>query len=105
MKGGLNNIMRKAQQMQSKISEIQEKIGEEEFEASTGGGVVTATVNGDQEVLGVDIDPEVMDPEDTEMVELARKLTEAINKSGQKTTTLEDGANVTTGTTPVTPSE
>ena len=85
MKGGLNNIMRKAQQMQSKISEIQEKIGEEEFEASTGGGVVTATVNGDQEVLGVDIDPEVMDPEDVEMLE--EMITGAVNQALEKAST------------------
>ena len=82
MKGGLNNIMRQAQRMQSKISDIQEEIGEEEFEASTGGGVVTATVNGNQEVLSVELDPEVMDPEDVEMVE--EMITGAVNQALEK---------------------
>ena len=82
MKGGLNNIMRQAQRMQSKISDIQEEIGEEAFEASTGGGVVTATVNGNQEVLSVELDPEVMDPEDVEMVE--EMITGAVNQALEK---------------------
>lgn len=82
MKGGLNNIMRQAQRMQSKIAEIQEEVGEQEFEASTGGGVVTATVNGKQDVLGVEIDPEVVDPEDVEMLE--EMITGAVNQALQK---------------------
>ncbi len=69
MKGGMNKLMQQAQQMQAKIKKIQEEIGEKTFEASTGGGVVTAKVNGKQELLEVDIDPEVLDPEDAEMVE------------------------------------
>ncbi len=69
MKGGMNNLVRQAQQMQSKIAKVQEEIGEKTIEASTGGGVVTATVNGKQELLELSIDPEVLDPEDVEMVE------------------------------------
>ena len=86
MKGGLNNIMRQAQRMQSKISEIQEEIGEEEFEASTGGGVVTATVNGNKDILGVDIDPEVMDPDDAEMLEemIVGAVNQALDKAEEK---------------------
>lgn len=67
--GGLNNIMRQAQRMQSKISDIQEEIGEQEFEASTGGGAVTATVTGNKEIVSVDIDEEAVDPDDVEMLE------------------------------------
>lgn len=86
MKGGLNNIMRQAQRMQSKISEIQEEIGEEEFEASTGGGVVTATVNGNKEILDVDIDPEVLDPDDVEMLEemIVGAMNQALQKAAEK---------------------
>lgn len=69
MKGGMNNLVRQAQQMQSKINKVQEEIGEKTIEASTGGGVVTAKVNGKQELLEVNIDPEVLDPEDVEMLE------------------------------------
>jgi hypothetical protein len=69
MKGGMNNIVRQAQQMQKKISKVQEEIGEKKIEASTGGGVVTAVVTGNQELLEVNINPEVVDPDDVEMLE------------------------------------
>ncbi len=69
MKGGMNNLVRQAQQMQSKIGKVQEEIGKKTIEASTGGGVVTAKVNGKQELLEVKIDPDVLDPEDVEMLE------------------------------------
>lgn len=69
MKGGMNNIVRQAQQMQKKISKVQEEIGEKKIEASTGGGVVTAVVTGNQELVEINIDPEVMDPEDVELLE------------------------------------
>lgn len=69
MKGGFNNIVRQAQQMQGKIAKIQEEMAEKKVEASTGGGVVTAVVSGDQQLLELNIDPEVVDPEDVEMLE------------------------------------
>lgn len=84
--GGLNNIMQQAQRMKSKISEIQEEIGNEEFEASTGGGVVTATVNGNKEIIDVDIDPEVLDPDDVEMLEemIVGAMNQALQKAADK---------------------
>lgn len=69
MKGGFNNIVRQAQQMQAKIGKVQDEMADKKIEASTGGGVVTAVVSGDQELLEVKIDPEVVDPEDVEMLE------------------------------------
>ena len=69
MKGGMNNLVRQAQQMQAKIARVQEEMGEKTVEASTGGGVVTAKVNGKQELLELSIDPDVLDPEDVEMLE------------------------------------
>lgn len=69
MKGGMNQLMRQAQQMQSKIAKVQEEIGKKTVEASTGGGVVTAKVTGDQELLEVKINPDVVDPEDVELLE------------------------------------
>jgi nucleoid-associated protein EbfC len=69
MKGGMNNLVRQAQQMQAKIAKVQEEIGQKTIEASTGGGVVTAKVNGKQELLEVKINPEVVDPDDVEMLE------------------------------------
>jgi DNA-binding YbaB/EbfC family protein len=69
MKGGFNNIVRQAQQMQSKIGKVQEDMADKKIEASTGGGVVTAVVTGDQKLLEVKISPDVVDPEDVEVLE------------------------------------
>lgn len=69
MKGGFNNIVRQAQQMQSKIGKVQEDMADKKIEASTGGGVVTAVVTGDQKLVEIKISPEVVDPEDVEVLE------------------------------------
>ena len=69
MRGGVNSIMRKAQKMQSQIKKIQEEIGNTRVEASAGGGVVTAVVNGNSELLELRMDPEVVDPEEIEMLQ------------------------------------
>lgn len=61
--------MKQAQKMQSKMEKKQEELKKETVEASAGGGVVTVVVNGGQEVVDIDIDPEVLDPEDIEMLE------------------------------------
>ena len=62
-------MMKQAQQMQADVAAAQEKLSQEEVEASVGGGkvVVRATCNGD--VVSIKIDPEVVDPEDAEMLE------------------------------------
>lgn len=65
----MKKLLKQAQQMQSKMAEMQAKLEESEFEASSGGGAVLATVNGRQEVLKLKIDPKVVDPEDAEMLE------------------------------------
>jgi nucleoid-associated protein EbfC len=69
MKGGMNNLVRQAQKMQGKITKVQEDIGQKTIEASTGGGMVTAVVNGNQELLKIKINPEVVSPDDVEMLE------------------------------------
>lgn len=65
----MKKLLKQAQQMQTKMAEMQSKLEESEFEASSGGGAVLATVNGRQEVLRLKIDPKVVDPEDAEMLE------------------------------------
>jgi len=65
----MQQMMKKAQQMQSKMSEVQDELSNKTVDASAGGGVVTVTVNGDQEVVDIDIEPDAMDPEDPEMLE------------------------------------
>lgn len=65
----MQKMMKQAQKMQSKMEKKQEELKKETVEASAGGGVVTVVVNGGQEVVDIDIDPEVLDPEDIEMLE------------------------------------
>ncbi len=69
MNQNMNEIVRQAQKMQTQIAKVQEDIGAKEVEASTGGGMVVAICNGKQELLSVKINPEVLNPEDVEMLE------------------------------------
>lgn len=71
MKGlpNMSNLMKQAQQIQSKMAKLQEELENRTLEASAGGGMVTVVVNGRQEVLSIKIDPEVVDAEDVEMLQ------------------------------------
>ena len=64
----MRKLMQQAAQMQSKMEEAQRELMETTFEGTSGGGVVTATVKGSGEVVRVDIDPAVLDPDDAEIV-------------------------------------
>ena len=65
----LGNLLKQAQKFQSQVSKIQAELGEQRVEASAGGGMVVAVVNGRQDLLAVRIDPQVVDPEDVEMLQ------------------------------------
>ena len=68
--GGVNmNMIKQAQKMQQDMLKMQEELENKEFEATVGGGVVSAKVNGKHEVVSVTIDPEAVDPEDVEMLQ------------------------------------
>ncbi len=71
MKGkpNMGNILKQAQQFQARMAKLQEELGEKTVEASAGGGMVTVVVNGRQELVSITIDPEVVDPQDTEMLQ------------------------------------
>ena len=69
MAKGLNNLMKQAQKMQSKMLNAQEELEAEVAVGTAGGGVVTVEVNGKQTVTSVKIDPQVVDPDDVEMLE------------------------------------
>ncbi len=62
-------MMKQAREMQAKMEEAQEKLADMTVEATAGGGKVTVVVTGKQEVLEIRIDPEVVDPEDVEMLQ------------------------------------
>ena len=69
--GGPNmqQLMRQAQKMQEQMTKAQEELDAKEYEATSGGGMVTCRVNGKREVLSLTIKPEAVDPEDMEMLE------------------------------------
>ena len=77
------NMMKRIQQMQEDITRIQEEIEATEYTSSVGGGAVEVTVNGSHEVLSIKMQPDVVDPEDIEMLEdlLISALNESIKKA------------------------
>ena len=65
----LNEMMRQAQKMQADMVAAQEALAEETVEASVGGGMVTAFVSGTGDLRKISISPDVVDPDDVEMLE------------------------------------
>ncbi len=65
----MNAMIRQAQKMQDKITELQEDIEAREFTASVGGGAVEVVVTGKKNIKSLTIKPEVVDPEDIEMLQ------------------------------------
>lgn len=83
MAKGLGNIMKQAQQMQAKMARVQQELEKREVEATAGGGMVAARVNGKQELLSLQIEKDVVDPEDVEMLQdlVMAAVNEAIKQS------------------------
>ena len=85
MGGGPQNMqgmLRQAQKMQEDMAAKQEELDAREYEIKAGGGVVTVKINGKKEVLSIDIDPEVVDPDDVETLQdiLVAGVNEAIKR-------------------------
>ena len=76
-------IMRQAQELQAKLAKAQKELENITLEVSSGGGAVTVTINGQQEIQSVKISPEVVDPADVELLEdlVLTAVREAIAKS------------------------
>ncbi len=69
MAKGFGDMIKQAQRLQKQVLELQEELGKRTVEGTAGGGMVKVIANGRQEVLEVKIDPEVVDPEDVELLE------------------------------------
>ncbi len=68
--GGMNmNMMKQAQKMQQELLKMQEDMQNKEYTITTGGGMVSATVNGKHQLLKLTINPEAVDPDDVEMLQ------------------------------------
>ena len=66
---GMGNMMKQAQQLQSKMMKLQEELAEKTVESSSGGGMVKVTANGRQQISSIQIEKEVVDPDDVEMLQ------------------------------------
>ena len=71
MPGGMNQaaMIKQAQKMQQEMMKMQEEMENKTFTAAAGGGMVCATVNGKHEIVGLEINPEAVDPDDVEMLQ------------------------------------
>ena len=87
MMGGMqmNNLVKQAQAMQNKIAKMQEELEKYEVTGTAGGGMVTAKVNGKQELMSIEIKKEVVNPDDVEMLQdlVVAAVREAIKKAGE----------------------
>lgn len=69
MAKNINKLMKQAQKMQSQLMKAQEDLNKKEVEGTAGGGMVKVVLNGAQELQSITLDPEVVDPDDVEMLE------------------------------------
>lgn len=83
MGGGINaNMIKQAQKMQQDMLKMQEELENKTYEATVGGGMVKAVVNGKHTVVSMEIQPEAVDPEDVEM--LQDMVVAAVNEAMRK---------------------
>ena len=76
-------MMQQAQKLQQKLAKAQQELSDAILEVSSGGGVITVTINGQQYIKAVKISPEVVDPDDVELLEdlVLAAVNEAISQS------------------------
>jgi DNA-binding YbaB/EbfC family protein len=67
--GNMGKLMKQAQEMQARMAKVQEELAEMEVTGTAGGGTVTVRMNGRQEVIGISIQPEAVDPEEVQLLE------------------------------------
>jgi DNA-binding YbaB/EbfC family protein len=78
----LGNLVRQAQEIQARLAEVQAELAKKRVDASAGGGMVTVVADGQQNIIEVKIDPEVVDPNDVEM--LQDLVVAAVNEARRK---------------------
>lgn len=85
MGGNMQQLARQAQKLQQQMLKVQEEVEAREFTASAGGGMVTVKVNGKKEILGLEIKPEAVDPDDVEMLQdlILAATNEALREAGE----------------------
>ena len=78
----MNGMMKQVQKMQEELTALQTELEEREYEVSAGGGMVKVKINGKREILHIDIQPDIVDPDDIET--LADVVTAAVNEAIKK---------------------
>ena len=93
----MNAMIRQAQKMQEQMEELQAELDAKEYDVQAGGGAVSVRINGKKEILKIDLQPEIVDPDDVET--LADVLTAAVNEAIRlvETTNSEAMSKVTGG--------
>lgn len=93
--GNINNLMKQAQKMQKDMAKLQEELEDKTVEATAGGGAITVVATGKKEIKEINIKPEVVDPDDVEMLqdlvlaavnEALRQADEMVNSQMSKLT-------------------
>jgi DNA-binding YbaB/EbfC family protein len=93
-------LMKQAQQMQAKMSQVQEELKSETVESSAGGGTVKVVITGDLEVQSITVDPAAVDPDDVDLLQdmIAAAVNEAIRAAqelaSQKMSAVTGGMNI-----------
>jgi DNA-binding YbaB/EbfC family protein len=80
---GMGNMLKQAQKLQSKMLKLQEELAEKTVETTAGGGMVKVVANGKQQLVSLQIEKEVVDPEDVEMLQdlILAAVNDALTKS------------------------
>ena len=85
---GMANMMKQAQQLQAKVLKLQEELADQTVETAAGGGMVKAVANGKQQIVSIQIEKEVVDPDDVEILQdlVLAAVNDALVKSQEMVT-------------------
>ncbi|MDM8549121.1 YbaB/EbfC family nucleoid-associated protein [Desulfobacterales bacterium HSG2] len=80
---GMGNMMKQAQKLQTKMLKLQEELAEKTVETASGGGMVRVVANGKQQIVSINIEKEVVDPDDVDMLQdlVLAAVNDALTKS------------------------
>ena len=87
MAKGMGDMMKQVAKMQRKMEEMQKELAETTVEGSAGGGMVKVTANGNQDIISIKIEKEVVNPDDVEMLE--ELILSAVNQAKEKAAELQ----------------
>ena len=86
---GMGNMMKQAQKLQAKMLRLQDELAEKTIESTAGGGMVKVVANGKQQIVAIQIEKEVVDPDDVEMLQdlIMAAVNDALTKSQEMVST------------------